>query len=333
MGRDRADELVDDRQSLPRAREHGVTSSPRTRARACDTIRRTHGPAAVRSSTSTAGCSPRRRPGPASGSSSRRSTSPPCVTSARRGAAITCWRTCAPRRIRSMRGTSIRPPDTSRRRRRYERNVELIRQAKSAVEVDAWSRCSCPTLSRTRSPARIANLIEAMRQQGAEYPQIWHLFAYLPSATDPSRAVHAGDPSRAVAAQPWHARADRGLHVEAQRLPVLNRRSRRSCGGVAGRRAAGSRRAGRRRVVGARRSHKALFRFIDKINHDSPRIARRISMRAFDPGGPTRRSISRSRSARSSTSTTDGSMRPASTRCPRRHTAWAVSDGDSGLCA
>ena len=26
-------------------------------------------------------------------------------------------------------------------------------------------------------------LIEAMRRQGAEYPQIWHLFAYLPSAT------------------------------------------------------------------------------------------------------------------------------------------------------
>ncbi|HET7216396.1 MAG TPA: peroxidase [Vicinamibacterales bacterium] len=26
-------------------------------------------------------------------------------------------------------------------------------------------------------------LIETMRHQGAEYPQIWHLFAYLPSAT------------------------------------------------------------------------------------------------------------------------------------------------------
>ena len=26
-------------------------------------------------------------------------------------------------------------------------------------------------------------LIEQMQQQGAEYPQIWHLFAYLPSAT------------------------------------------------------------------------------------------------------------------------------------------------------
>jgi len=27
------------------------------------------------------------------------------------------------------------------------------------------------------------DLIAAMRAQGAEYPQIWHLFAYLPSAT------------------------------------------------------------------------------------------------------------------------------------------------------
>ena len=26
-------------------------------------------------------------------------------------------------------------------------------------------------------------LIEGMQRQGAEYPQIWHLFAYLPSAT------------------------------------------------------------------------------------------------------------------------------------------------------
>lgn len=26
--------------------------------------------------------------------------------------------------------------------------------------------------------------IDAMKLQGAEYPQIWHLFAFLPSATD-----------------------------------------------------------------------------------------------------------------------------------------------------
>jgi hypothetical protein len=27
-------------------------------------------------------------------------------------------------------------------------------------------------------------MIEQMQQAGAEYPQIWHLFAFLPSATD-----------------------------------------------------------------------------------------------------------------------------------------------------
>jgi hypothetical protein len=27
------------------------------------------------------------------------------------------------------------------------------------------------------------DLIQQMQRQGAEYPQIWHLFAYLPSAT------------------------------------------------------------------------------------------------------------------------------------------------------
>jgi hypothetical protein len=28
------------------------------------------------------------------------------------------------------------------------------------------------------------DLIQAMQRQGAEYPQIWNLFAYLPAATD-----------------------------------------------------------------------------------------------------------------------------------------------------
>ena len=32
-------------------------------------------------------------------------------------------------------------------------------------------------------PGPYRDLIEMMRQQGSEYPQIWHLFAYLPAAT------------------------------------------------------------------------------------------------------------------------------------------------------
>ena len=40
-----------------------------------------------------------------------------------------------------------------------------------------------PDVEQSPEPGPYRNLIETMRQQGAEYPQIWHLFAYLPSAT------------------------------------------------------------------------------------------------------------------------------------------------------
>lgn len=33
-------------------------------------------------------------------------------------------------------------------------------------------------------PGPYRALIEQMQQAGAEYPQIWHLFAFLPSATE-----------------------------------------------------------------------------------------------------------------------------------------------------
>ena len=93
VGRDRADELVDARQSVPRAREHRPTSSRRTRAPACGTTLRTPGRAGARSWISTAACLRRRHRVQANGSWWHRSTSPRCVTSARRGEAITCSRT------------------------------------------------------------------------------------------------------------------------------------------------------------------------------------------------------------------------------------------------
>ena len=40
-----------------------------------------------------------------------------------------------------------------------------------------------PGVERDPKPGAYRDIIEAMRAQGAEYPQIWHLFAYLPSAT------------------------------------------------------------------------------------------------------------------------------------------------------
>jgi hypothetical protein len=40
-----------------------------------------------------------------------------------------------------------------------------------------------PSVEHDPKPGAYRDIIEMMRSQGAEYPQIWHLFAYLPSAT------------------------------------------------------------------------------------------------------------------------------------------------------
>lgn len=41
-----------------------------------------------------------------------------------------------------------------------------------------------PGVEGNPQPSPYRTMIEQMKQQGAEYPQIWHLFAYLPSATE-----------------------------------------------------------------------------------------------------------------------------------------------------
>jgi len=41
-----------------------------------------------------------------------------------------------------------------------------------------------PDVEQNPQPGPYAALIEQMQKQGAEYPQIWHLFAYLPRATE-----------------------------------------------------------------------------------------------------------------------------------------------------
>ena len=41
-----------------------------------------------------------------------------------------------------------------------------------------------PDVENNPQPGPFRALIEQMRTQGAEYPQIWHLFAYLPKATE-----------------------------------------------------------------------------------------------------------------------------------------------------
>jgi len=41
-----------------------------------------------------------------------------------------------------------------------------------------------PGIEHNPQPGPFRTLIEQMQAQGAEYPQIWHLFAFLPRATE-----------------------------------------------------------------------------------------------------------------------------------------------------
>ena len=41
-----------------------------------------------------------------------------------------------------------------------------------------------PDVEANSQPGPYRELIEAMERRGAEYPQIWRLFAYLPRATE-----------------------------------------------------------------------------------------------------------------------------------------------------
>jgi len=41
-----------------------------------------------------------------------------------------------------------------------------------------------PGVEHNPAPGPYRQLIEQMQQRGSEYPQIWHLFAFLPQATE-----------------------------------------------------------------------------------------------------------------------------------------------------
>lgn len=41
-----------------------------------------------------------------------------------------------------------------------------------------------PEVEKNPQPGPYRTMIEQMQTRGAEYPQIWHLFAYLPRATE-----------------------------------------------------------------------------------------------------------------------------------------------------
>ena len=41
-----------------------------------------------------------------------------------------------------------------------------------------------PDVERASKPSPYQSMIETMRESGSEYPQIWHMFAFHPKATD-----------------------------------------------------------------------------------------------------------------------------------------------------
>jgi hypothetical protein len=41
-----------------------------------------------------------------------------------------------------------------------------------------------PDVERNPKPSASASMIETMQASGSEYPQIWHMFAFHPKATD-----------------------------------------------------------------------------------------------------------------------------------------------------
>ncbi len=61
-----------------------------------------------------------------------------------------------------------------------EPRLDLLSQAEALLRMD---RMFLPKVEDEPKPGPYLDLIQAMRGQGKEYPQIWHLFAYLPSAT------------------------------------------------------------------------------------------------------------------------------------------------------
>ena len=50
-----------------------------------------------------------------------------------------------------------------------------------------------PDVERSEKPSPYTTLIRNMQQAGSEYPQIWHMFAFLPGRHRAPGAIHAGD--------------------------------------------------------------------------------------------------------------------------------------------
>ena len=51
-------------------------------------------------------------------------------------------------------------------------------------EVPAMEQMFLPGVEQNPQPGPYRDLIQMMQRHGSDYPQIWHLFAYLPAATE-----------------------------------------------------------------------------------------------------------------------------------------------------
>ena len=91
-----------------------------------------------------------------------------------------------------------------------------------------------PEVENHPQPRGRGDMIRTMREAGKEYPQIWHLFAFRPEATDHLGAFTQQVMRGESPLTPRPAGADRRFHFGGEPLSVLNEIPRRSCGGIAG---------------------------------------------------------------------------------------------------
>jgi uncharacterized peroxidase-related enzyme len=130
-----------------------------------------------------------------------------------------------------------------------------------------------PGVEHSPQPGPYLDNIRAMQASGAEYPQIWHMFAYLPKATE-----HLARFTQEILRGPGP------FSPGIRELIAAYTSYRNECPfWLKAHAAVAAELLGSEELVwGVLRDlessaldekHKALFRFVDKVNHDSPRIA------------------------------------------------------------
>ena len=75
-----------------------------------------------------------------------------------------------------------------------------------------------PDVERNPKPSPYAAAIETMQAAGSEYPQIWHMFAYHPKATEHLARFTQEILRGPAPLEPGYPRADRRLYVVPERL-------------------------------------------------------------------------------------------------------------------